>query len=101
MRSLNIQLEQFEVFVGIVRQNVTAYSEIVQTFDVFKAADNCFWAMASSCCTRRAEVRAQCFIIMKSFVMNEQSKDFFSFFKEKYGYDQLIFLENGAPLVTI
>ena len=99
MKGLQVHIEQFEIFVGLVRSNVTLYSEIVQKFDVFKPIDNCFLALHSSCCARRSAIHKDCIALMKDFVLDEKSKEFFSFVKEKYEYDKLFFLQGGVSLI--
>lgn len=101
MKSLQVGIEQFEIFVSAVRQNVVVYSEVVQKFDCFKPIDNCFLAVSSSCCARRAAVHKDCVGLMRNFILDEKSKEFFLFFKEKYEYDQVTFSEKGASILTI
>lgn len=101
MKSLHIHIEHFQSFISLIRQNVTLYSEIVQKFDVLKPIDNCFLAVNSSCCARKAAVQRDCMTLMKNFVLNEESREFFLFFKRAYDFEQLVFMERGATILIL
>lgn len=100
MKNLHIQINQFQDFILLVRQNVVIYSEIIHTFDSFKSIDNCFLALQSACCGRRAEILKDCEVLMKNFVLDEKNKAFFSFFKEKYYFGLVVFLDGQQPVAS-
>lgn len=96
MKTLTLKTEEFEELIKIIRLDVVKYMEMVNLFDSFKPIDNCYLAIQMSCCARKSVVKNDCFNIFKTFLLGEKSKEFFSFFKNNYGYTHVIITENGV-----
>lgn len=101
MKKFPIQVGQFETLVSIIRQSPSSYAEIVKNFDSFKVVDNCFSVVSSACCQKRALLKNDCSEIFKTFALNKEvNQDFFNFFKQSYGFGEVIILEGEIVLVS-
>lgn len=101
MKKFPIQVGQFEAFVAVIRQSPNGYVHVLKNFDSFKVVDNCVNVLSSACCQKRALLKRDCSEIFKTFALNKEvNQDFFNFFKQSYGFEEVTILEGEVVLAS-